>query len=106
MRVLHLLDHSVPLHSGYSFRTLALLQEQRTLIEQQQATIAAQHEQLTRATEQIVLLKKALFAPRRERVADSVSPSRVNVLSMLHSGRSLRVDGTGYTGTRLYGQGA
>ena len=31
MRVLHVLDHSVPLHSGYSFRTLALLSEQRKL---------------------------------------------------------------------------
>jgi PEP-CTERM/exosortase A-associated glycosyltransferase len=28
-RVLHVLDHSVPLHSGYSFRTLAILREQR-----------------------------------------------------------------------------
>ena len=31
MRVLHLLDHSIPLHSGYSFRTLSLLREQRVL---------------------------------------------------------------------------
>ena len=31
MRILHILDHSVPLHSGYSFRTLAILQEQRHL---------------------------------------------------------------------------
>jgi len=29
MRVLHLLDHSVPLHSGYAFRTLSILREQR-----------------------------------------------------------------------------
>lgn len=29
--VLHVLDHSVPLHSGYSFRTLAILREQRLL---------------------------------------------------------------------------
>lgn len=29
MRVLHVLDHSVPLHSGYTFRTLAILREQR-----------------------------------------------------------------------------
>lgn len=29
MRVLHVLDHSVPLHSGYAFRTLAIVQEQR-----------------------------------------------------------------------------
>jgi len=29
MRILHVLDHSVPLHSGYTFRTLAILREQR-----------------------------------------------------------------------------
>jgi PEP-CTERM/exosortase A-associated glycosyltransferase len=28
MRILHVLDHSVPLHSGYSFRTLAILERQ------------------------------------------------------------------------------
>lgn len=31
MRVLHILDHSLPLHSGYSFRTVAILREQRAL---------------------------------------------------------------------------
>ncbi len=31
MRVLHVLDHSIPLHSGYTFRTLAILREQRKL---------------------------------------------------------------------------
>lgn len=31
MRILHVLDHSVPLHSGYSFRTLSILREQRAL---------------------------------------------------------------------------
>lgn len=29
MRVLHILDHSLPLHSGYTFRTAAILREQR-----------------------------------------------------------------------------
>ncbi len=29
LRVLHVLDHSIPLHSGYAFRSLALLHEQR-----------------------------------------------------------------------------
>ena len=29
MRILHVLDHSLPLHSGYTFRTLAILREQR-----------------------------------------------------------------------------
>lgn len=28
-RILHILDHSIPLHSGYTFRTAALLREQR-----------------------------------------------------------------------------
>src|SRR6476620_1445860 len=31
MRILHVLDHSLPLHSGYSFRTIAILREQRRL---------------------------------------------------------------------------
>lgn len=31
MRILHVLDHSIPLHSGYTFRTLAILREQRLL---------------------------------------------------------------------------
>ena len=29
MRILHVLDHGIPLHSGYTFRTLAILREQR-----------------------------------------------------------------------------
>jgi PEP-CTERM/exosortase A-associated glycosyltransferase len=29
LKILHVLDHSVPLHSGYSFRTLAILRAQR-----------------------------------------------------------------------------
>ena len=31
MRILHILDHSLPLHSGYSFRTASILREQRAL---------------------------------------------------------------------------
>jgi PEP-CTERM/exosortase A-associated glycosyltransferase len=31
MRILHVLDHSIPLHSGYTFRTLAILREQHAL---------------------------------------------------------------------------
>jgi len=31
MRILHVLDHSIPLHSGYTFRTEAILREQRAL---------------------------------------------------------------------------
>jgi PEP-CTERM/exosortase A-associated glycosyltransferase len=31
MRILHVLDHSIPLQSGYAFRTLAILRHQRAL---------------------------------------------------------------------------
>ncbi len=31
MKILHVLDHSVPLHSGYAFRTLSILEQQRRL---------------------------------------------------------------------------
>lgn len=31
MRILHILDHSIPLQSGYTFRTAAILREQRKL---------------------------------------------------------------------------
>ncbi len=31
MRILHVLDHSIPLQSGYAFRTQAILQQQRVL---------------------------------------------------------------------------
>lgn len=31
MKILHILDHSIPLHSGYAFRTAAILREQRKL---------------------------------------------------------------------------
>lgn len=31
LRILHVLDHSIPLHSGYAFRTLSILREQRRM---------------------------------------------------------------------------
>lgn len=31
LRILHVLDHSLPLHSGYAFRTVSILREQRKL---------------------------------------------------------------------------
>src|SRR6476661_2247201 len=51
MRILHILDHSLPLHSGYTFRTLAILREQRArgwetvhLTSPKQGTKAAQED--------------------------------------------------------------
>lgn len=46
-----------------------MIRELQQLVNQQQVTIEHYHEQLERATEQITLLKKALFSPRRERFA-------------------------------------
>lgn len=31
MKILHILDHSIPLHSGYTFRTRAILEQQRRM---------------------------------------------------------------------------
>jgi PEP-CTERM/exosortase A-associated glycosyltransferase len=52
MRILHIFDHSLPLHSGYTFRSAAILREQRALgwdtfhltSPKQGATAAAQEE--------------------------------------------------------------
>ena len=44
MRILHVLDHSVPLHSGYSFRTLAIIREQRRLGWQTAHLTSTKHE--------------------------------------------------------------
>ena len=53
MRVLHLLDHSVPLHSGYSFRTLALLREQRKLGWAVLALTSSKHYGATQEVEEV-----------------------------------------------------
>ncbi len=53
MRALHILDHSIPLHSGYTFRTAAILREQRALgwetfhlTSPKQGVCAAAHEEV------------------------------------------------------------
>ena len=49
----------------------ATMTEQQRIIVEQRATIRLQHESLRTAREQITLLKKSLFAPRRERYVAS-----------------------------------
>jgi PEP-CTERM/exosortase A-associated glycosyltransferase len=53
MRILHVLDHSIPLHSGYTFRTASILREQRALgwetfhvTSPKQGTVAASEEEV------------------------------------------------------------
>ena len=53
LRVLHVLDHSIPLHSGYSFRTRAILLEQRALGWETGHVTGAKHQPYTVATEEV-----------------------------------------------------
>jgi glycogen synthase len=52
MRILHVLDHSVPLHSGYAFRTLAILTAQRALRWETAQVTSAKHDVAVAAEEE------------------------------------------------------
>ena len=49
LKVVHVLDHSIPLHSGYTFRTLSLLREQRKLGWQTVHVTSPKHEASSKA---------------------------------------------------------
>lgn len=53
MRILHVLDHSIPLHSGYSFRTLAILRQQRALGWETVHVTSAKHTIATAPVEEV-----------------------------------------------------
>ena len=53
MRILHILDHSLPLHSGYTFRTVAILAQQRAL-GWHTAQLTSAKQGATDATQQLV----------------------------------------------------
>ncbi len=53
LRILHVLDHSIPLHSGYTFRTVSLLREQRKLGWQTHHITSPKHINCTRAEEEV-----------------------------------------------------
>src|SRR5688500_2997974 len=53
MRILHVLDHSIPLHSGYAFRTLAILREQRALGWETEHVTSAKHHLLCPPVEEV-----------------------------------------------------
>ena len=46
LRILHVFDHSLPLHSGYTFRSANILREQRKLRKPHEARV----ECVTRST--------------------------------------------------------
>jgi len=47
MKILHILDHSIPLHSGYTFRTRAILENQKKLGWQTEHLTSPKHIQAT-----------------------------------------------------------
>lgn len=53
MKVLHILDHSIPLHSGYTFRTRAILEQQRALGWQTFHVTSAKHTVAEHAIEEV-----------------------------------------------------
>lgn len=53
LRILHVLDHSIPLHSGYTFRTRNILREQRKLGWHTAHVTGAKHRDGTAAEEEV-----------------------------------------------------
>lgn len=53
MKILHILDHSIPLHSGYTFRTLAIIEQQRNLGWQTFHVTSAKHKVAEKEVEEI-----------------------------------------------------
>lgn len=53
MKILHILDHSIPLHSGYTFRTRAILDQQRALGWQTYHVTSAKHNSATDDVEEV-----------------------------------------------------
>ncbi|MBU2568710.1 MAG: glycosyltransferase, exosortase A system-associated [Gammaproteobacteria bacterium] len=53
MKILHILDHSIPLHSGYTFRTRAILEQQKKLGWQTFHVTSAKHKVTEQAVEEV-----------------------------------------------------
>ncbi len=88
MKILHILDHSIPLHSGYTFRTRAILEQQRAMGWQTYHLTSAKHLGATRDVEEVDGFK--FFRTR----AKGVFLSRLPILNQLAIVRSLekRID--------------
>lgn len=53
LKILHILDHSIPLHSGYTFRTRAILEQQRALGWETFHVTSAKHTVAEQAIEEV-----------------------------------------------------
>src|SRR5688500_4204011 len=88
MRILHVLDHSIPLHSGYAFRTLAILREQRALGWETEHVTSAKHHLACPAIEEVDGLTFHRTAPSAGLLARLPSGNHVGVIASL--GRRLK----------------
>jgi PEP-CTERM/exosortase A-associated glycosyltransferase len=88
MRILHVLDHSIPLHSGYAFRTLAILREQRALGWETEHVTSAKHHLPCPPVEEVDGLTFHRTAPSGGFVARLPAGDQVAVIKGL--GRRLR----------------
>ena len=61
MKILHVLDHSIPLHSGYTFRTRSILKQQRLAGIETYHVTSPKHGNLEKEIEELVKSRLRLF---------------------------------------------
>lgn len=88
MRILHVLDHSLPLQSGYAFRTASILREQRGLGWETMHLTTPRQGATTSEVEEV---SELLFhrTPLRRSAGSRVVPGLPYLEEMLATGRSL-----------------
>lgn len=83
MRILHILDHSIPLHSGYTFRTLAILREQRALGWDTHHVTSAKQENCTVPEEDVDGLHFYRTPPARGRLSTLPLFNQIGIIDTL-----------------------
>jgi PEP-CTERM/exosortase A-associated glycosyltransferase len=84
VKILHVLDHSIPLHSGYTFRTRAILEHQRALGWETEHVTSTKHSAPSEALEEVDGLRFYRTTPKGGLV------SRLPVLNQIAVIRDLK----------------
>lgn len=84
MKILHILDHSIPLHSGYTFRTRAILEQQRKLGWDTYHVTSAKHLGATADLEEVDGLSFYRSAPPRGWIANLPVINQWAIVESLH----------------------
>lgn len=99
MKILHVLDHSIPLHSGYTFRTRSILKQQHALGWQTIHVTSPKHGDFTQSVENIdglvfyrtapptglatkipAINQLALVNPLRDRILEAVAEHKPDII--------------------------